>query len=69
VRRECGLLKILQWAVDGVKPVNGARWTDEESADARQYGVNALTKNGILTPGERGAKARAHSMDGEIFSV
>jgi hypothetical protein len=37
--------------VDGVKHVNVDRWADRESADALHYGVNALTKNGILTPG------------------
>jgi hypothetical protein len=37
--------------VGGVKHVNIAQWGDSDSALALQYGVNALTKNGILTPG------------------
>jgi hypothetical protein len=34
-----------------VKHVNFERWGDSEAALALQHGVNALTKNGILTPG------------------
>jgi hypothetical protein len=37
--------------VDGVKHINVSLWGDSDAALAMQYGVNALTKNGILTPG------------------
>jgi hypothetical protein len=37
--------------IDGVKHINLDAWGDSDSAMAMQYGVNALTKNGILTPG------------------
>jgi ParB-like chromosome segregation protein Spo0J len=37
--------------IGGIKHVNAALWDDGAAAHALHYGVNALTKNGILTPG------------------